>query len=150
MYLNIRRRNLDATKRNFDYLLAVDDYDLDPIHFQIGDTFLLDLQTHYPETLDSLEVRGIDGIRLIRKMPTLTSSQFQDTIQFDLRVVGRVHHLRRRYEGDQGMPEMRHSTTIIVEAVSDQVEQILAEVLVVLESEDNLYQDLKNQGMTGI
>ena len=93
---------------------------------------------------------AIDGIRLIRKMPTLTSSQFQDTIQFDLRVVGRVHHLRRRYEGDQGMPEMRHSTTIIVEAVSDQVEQILAEVLVVLESEDNLYQDLKNQGMTGI
>ena len=147
MYLNIRRRNPEGTKGNYDYLLAVDDYDLDPIHFQIGDTFLLDLQTHYPDTLDSLDVQGMDGIRLIRKMPTLTSSQHQDTIQFDLQVVRRVHHLRRRYEGNQGMPEMYHSTTIIVEAMSDQIEQILAEVLVILESEDNLYQDLKNQGM---
>jgi hypothetical protein len=139
-YLNIQRRNFVDRQSHFDRIIAIDDYDFSGEDIDIGDAILLDLDAQSQKILDSLDMpEKLFGIRRFNAnlSPEIGNRAF--IVQFELRVAKRTHHLVRQWDADDGLATMTKTTTITIEAITDEVEQVLVRLLRALEEVEGLF-----------
>jgi hypothetical protein len=133
MYLNIARRNPKNNPTQFDTLIAVDEYSFNPGNYQIGDTIFLDLEAHNQQELDRLDPpENIYGIRRYQKDLFPDGSSHALAIEFELLVTRRIHRLHRMGIADPRIAQLTESSTIIAQAISDDVERVLIKFLSIL------------------
>jgi|GEM_PF-6400267 len=136
MFIKIIPRHSLKNPNHFAHILEAEDFDISDSQFLAGDTILLNLQTNNPDNLGIFKVKSLKGIRLYDSDLFPKNSLFQYSVELELRVIRRNHHIYRKRPSIDDPAQYKHSVTILVKAISDDVERLLAKFLEILAIEE--------------